>query len=258
MITSLLLATATAAAFTLSEETLNQQLPEQLRTAVIKSVNSGKEIAFHPKYADEKLPPCSTFKIWNTALGSELGLIEKADEPFWKWDTVQRRFEAWNEDQTVRSAFQNSCVPAYQALARTIGKARMAEGLEKLGYPGRDISSGIDVFWLPETGRKTALITPREQVAMLEKLVRHQLGLSEKTEVLLKEIMETAKTERGAFYGKTGTGRLSGGEVLGWFVGYVESQGETYLFAATMKGKEVDGPTVRDTLRRFFEKVGLL
>lgn len=48
---------------------------------------SGKTILRHGgSRCDEKLPPCSTFKIWNTAIGLELGLVSDPDAPFWNWD----------------------------------------------------------------------------------------------------------------------------------------------------------------------------
>jgi len=64
----------------------------------------------------ERLPPCSTFKIWNTMVALQLGLVSTLEEPFYKWDGQKRSIAAWNQDLTLGRAFSVSCVPAFQAL----------------------------------------------------------------------------------------------------------------------------------------------
>lgn len=38
-----------------------------------------------------------------------------------------------------------------------------------------------------------------------------------------------------SLYGKTGTGRVNGKDVNGWFVGYIESDNNTYYFATNIQ-----------------------
>lgn len=187
----------------------------------------------------EKIAPCSTFKIWNTAIGLEIGEAPGPDDPFWKWDGKKREIELWNHDQTLRSAFRVSCLPAYQALARRIGLERMQAWLDKIGYGDRNTSAGIDEFWLPDSGRQPLLISPDEQVALLRRLVNGEVPFSAKTQTVLKDIMLVKKTERGTLYGKTGSGQdAKAGRDWGWFVGYVQTaSGKTYAFACLVKGK---------------------
>ncbi len=40
------------------------------------------------------------------------------------------------------------------------------------------------------------------------------------------------------FYGKTGTGRVDGQDVNGWFVGYIKTAGNTYFFATNIQAAE--------------------
>ncbi len=75
-------------------------------------------------------------------------------------------------EQTLRSAFAVSCVPAYQALARQIGKARMHNGSTASANGARDISSGIDVYWLPAPNRKTILLSAVEQAELTARLAK--------------------------------------------------------------------------------------
>lgn len=221
---------------------------------------TGDTLRSDEKEAAEKAAPCSTFKIWNSAIGLETGVISEADAPFWKWDGQKRDLvTAWNEDQTLRSAFANSCVPAYQDLARKIGAERMQEGLDKLDYGNRDISSGLDVFWLPAPGRNAILISADEQAAKIAELVNGQLPLSEKTRAVLKDIMKVKSTDRGILYGKTGTGGDGSGKFLmGWFVGYVESDGKTHAFACRLVGDGVMGKDARAVVEEILTREGLL
>jgi len=76
---------------------------------------------------------------------------------------VKRKVPAWNQDQDMKSAIGNSTVWFYQELARRIGQERMQHYLELARYGNRDMSGGIDQFWL-EGG---LTITPKEQIAFL-------------------------------------------------------------------------------------------
>lgn len=221
---------------------------------------SGKTILRHGgSRCDEKLPPCSTFKIWNTAIGLELGLVSDPDAPFWKWDGQKYRLDSWNRDQTLRSALAVSCVPAYQALARKIGRERMIEYLHKLSYGNEDISSGLDVFWLPAPGRRPLVISPFEQAELIAQLVSGKQPFSSHTLAVLKDVMKAEQTERGTLYGKTGTGEDDSGDFeIGWFVGYVESDSATYPFACVLKAKGITGKDARAVVERICSEAGLL
>lgn len=205
-----------------------------------------------------KLAPCSTFKIWNSAIGLQLGLVASPNAPFWKWDGVKRDVApGWNQDQTLRSAFAVSCVPAYQALARQIGKARMQEWLDRLGYGDRDISAGIDVFWLPAPGRKTILLSAIEQAELTARLAKGDVPFSARTQAELKDVMKVQSTAKGTLYGKTGTG-TDRGTRIGWFVGYVVSGGKTNAFACRLEGDGVMGADARKAVETILTGQGLL
>ena len=242
-----------------SEDGIKSAFGNHEGALVIMDVASGGTTRHNPQGCAEKLPPCSTFKIWNSLIGLENGLVSRADEPFYKWDGQKRFAPEWNQDLTFGKAFQYSCVPAFQALARKIGPDRMKTWLDKIGYGDRDTSAGIDVFWLPEPDRKTLLISPDDQVQMIARLLTGQLPFSGKSKAVLKEIMLVKKTERGTFYGKTGTGELPGGKSnLAWFVGYLESHGRTLAFACTLKGPHLMGKDARVVIEHVLSDRGLL
>jgi beta-lactamase class D len=227
---------------------------------VIYNRATGEAVNIDPSRSSQRLSPCSTFKIYNTLIGLELGLIKGADEPWYKWDGVKRDIEGWNQDLTLREAFKVSAVPAYQILAREIGEARMKEYIEKIGYGSQDISSGIDIFWLPGPNTTSIKISADEQVALLNKLLDGKLPFSEKNIAILRDIMQAEKTDKGTLYGKTGSGTGPDGKWnLGWFVGFLEHDGTTYVFACNITGGEnPSGKTARTIIESIFKSKNLL
>ena len=241
------------------EATLSDAFTGKDGTIVIIDCSSGTMSNFRPNESTEPLAPCSTFKIWNTLIGLENGLIHSPEEIFYKWDGITREMPEWNEDLTLIKAFQVSCVPAFQDLARKIGAQRMQLWIDKINYGNRDISAGIDVFWLPAPGRTTLLITPEQQAWLMYKLITGKLPFSEKSRIVLKDIMKAKETDHGTLYGKTGSGTYNNSSSsLGWYVGYVESKGRAYAFACTVKGSNLMGKDARSIVETIFTKKGFL
>ena len=220
---------------------------------------SGQVQSYNSGAAGMGLPPCSTFKIVNALIGLEEGLITSPDQPFYKWDGVERSIPAWNRDLSLREAFQASCVPAFQELAREVGPDRMQTWIDKIGYGNRNISAGIDVFWLPSKGRQTILISPMEQGWLIQRIVSGDVPFSRQSLDVLRQLMLIRDVEPGRLYGKTGSGTDAEGTfVLGWFVGYAESKGNTYAFACTAQGKNVMSRQARAIVERVLESEGIL
>jgi len=119
-------------------------------TLVIIDCKSEEVFDFFPAASSELLAPCSTFKIWNTLIGLECGLISKPDETFYAWDGKKRSIAGWNQNLTLKQAFKVSCVPALKELAKKIGLEKMQAWLDKISFGSRNISAGIDCFWLPQ------------------------------------------------------------------------------------------------------------
>lgn len=250
-----------AAAFTIPAGVFEKAFDGKDGGFVIIDCANGDTVRFNEDACARTSAPCSTFKIWNSAIGLETGLVTDPDAPFWSWDGVKHGIDAWNKDQTLRSAIAVSCVPAYQQLARQIGQARMQEWLNKIGYGNRDTSAGLDVFWLNPPGRKPIQISPDEQTALLVRLVQGKLPFSAKTLATLKSIMQLQQTDKGTLYGKTGTGGVGtpeGTYNLGWFVGYVESSGKTYAFACRLDGLGLTGKDARALTENILSVMGLL
>ena len=162
---------------------------------VLHNRSSDRTISVDTVRAAQRLAPCSTFKIYNTLIGLELGLLKGLDDSWYTWDGVHRNYDAWNRNLTLREAFNVSAVPAYQILARQIGVDRMRSYIEKISYGNEDISAGVDVFWLPDPGRVSIVISADEQVALLNKLLDGKLPFSERNVAILRNVMKVAETD---------------------------------------------------------------
>ncbi len=242
-----------------SAQEIDKALLKGYNTALIIHDRSSRAVtSVDPVLSARRLPPCSTFKIYNTLMGFELGLIKDPDAPWYKWDGVHRDIDEWNRDLTLREAFRVSAVPAYQILARQIGAEKMRKYIDQIDYGSKDISSGIDIFWLPRPGETSITISADEQVSLLNKLLDGKLPFSEKTVAVLKDVMKVTATEQGTLYGKTGSGTSAEG-ALGWYVGFLESNGTTYVFACNITiGEDPSGKTARSIVENVFRSQGFL
>ena len=226
---------------------------------ILIDTSSGQAKTYRPDAAAIRLPPCSTFKIMSALIGIEEGIVTSPQQSFYQWDGVERSIPAWNRDLSFREAFQASCVPAFQQLARQIGQERMLTWIEKIEYGNQDISAGIDVFWLPSRGRQTILISPMEQARLIQRIIAGDVLFSQQSLAVLNQLMLIRDAEAGQVYGKTGSGTDAEGVfVLGWFVGYAESKGNTYAFACTAQGKNVMSRQARAIVEKVLESEGIL
>ena len=227
---------------------------------VIYNRATGETVNINPARSHQRLAPCSTFKIYNTLIGLELGLLQGADKPWYQWDGVKHDVEGWDQDLTLREAFKVSAVPAYQILAQQIGPARMKKYIEQINYGTKDISAGINTFWLPRPKSAPIKISADEQVTLLNKLLDGKLLFTEKNIAILRDIMLIEKTGKGTLYGKTGSGAGPDGKWnLGWFVGFLENKYTTYVFACNIiGGKNPSGKTARTIIENILKSQGLL
>src|SRR6187200_218083 len=183
---------------------------------------------------DDKLP-ASTFKIPNSIIALETGVVEDPDKDIFKWDGVTRSIAAWNQDHTLRSAIAVSAVPVYQEIARRIGAERMQKYLDLFEYGNRDIGGGIDQFWLTGNLR----IDPVEQVDFVDRLRRRTLPVSKRSQDLVADILPVTKVGDSVIRAKSGLlGAERGEPSLGWMVGWAEKGEAHTVFALNMDCKE--------------------
>lgn len=177
-------------------------------------------------WAKKGFLPASTFKIPNAIIALETSVI-KSDTTLLKWDGTPRDFDSWEKDLTLREAFQASCVPCFQEIARKIGTVRMKSYLNKLHYTHMDVKDeNLDHFWLKGDSR----ISCFEQIQFLERFLSKKLPILNSTRKSMLKIFKIEEIEEYKLSGKTG---WSYNEIdnNGWFVGFLEKDKKTYYFA---------------------------
>ena len=179
--------------------------------------------------------PASTFKIPNSLIALETGVVGDPDHDVFKWDGVVRSIDAWNRDHTLRSAIAVSAVPVYQEIARRIGAGPMQEYLDLLEYGNRDIGGGIDQFWLTGALR----IDPVQQIDFIDRLRRGALPVSKRSQQLVRDILPVTKSGESVIRAKTGlVGAETGRPSLGWLVGWAEHGDAPTVFALNLDVRE--------------------
>jgi len=212
--------------------------------------------AGHAERADRRLIPASTFKIFNALVALETGVIADQHAVI-EWDGVTRKRSKLNQDLELKEAFRLSALPHFQELARRVGAARMQQFIDRVGYGNRDISGGIDSFWL-DGGMK---ISPREQVDLLARLVREELPFSSRSMAIVKEMMVSEQAAAHTLYSKTGWAQLPDAENVGWWVGWLERESGVHVFATVLEARAPDstfGPSREALTRRILEMLELL
>ncbi|HVS01599.1 MAG TPA: penicillin-binding transpeptidase domain-containing protein, partial [Thermoanaerobaculia bacterium] len=179
-----------------------------------------------------------------------------------EWDPVRAPREAfwsdaWSQGQDLESAFRRSAVWYYQELARRVGGERMQRELDELDYGNRDISGGIDRFWL---GSSLAL-SADEQVAVLRRIFGGETHFASEHVALLRQLMARREPE-GVHWGHK-TGACPAGDAwVGWLVGWVaDDDGRLIaLFAMNLEGPDhaaIAAPRI-PLARRVLAEKGLL
>jgi beta-lactamase class D len=201
-------------------------------TFVLLDGATSRTVRHNAERARTRFLPASTFKIPNTLIALETGVAAGPDHAL-AWDSVRAPRQGWwpavwARDHTLATALPASVVWYYQELARRIGGERMTDYLNRFGYGNRDIGGGIDQFWL--TGELR--ISADEQVDFLRRFHNGELGVSERSARIVRELIVLEEAAEYRLSGKTGWAGLdSDAEDVGWLVGYLERGGDVHFFA---------------------------
>jgi beta-lactamase class D len=195
------------------------------------------------------LSPCSTFKIPHALIGLQSGVVGGPGE-LKKWDGRQHARAVNNRDHTLASAIEHSVVWYFQSVARDVGEEAMALWLERLDYGNRDISGGIDRFWLGSTLE----IDAYRQLDLVRALWRNGLPFDEEHQRAVAAMLAQDSELPGALHGKTGSCRgnaETGTPDHAWFVGWIDWSEKrqrnpaTTWFVINIAGERADGATAR-------------
>ena len=207
---------------------------------VLYDLKENHYIRYNEQRCRERFSPKSTFKIPNSLIGLETGVIRDADftiawnkqkyPPQDNWN--QEPFIHWAQDHTLRSAIKYSVVWYYRELALRVGKQKMKKYITAFNYGNETISKDIDNFWLDGSLK----ISADEQVEFLKEFYAARLPVSKRAIEIVKDILVLENTPAYKLSAKTGGGSIAEGKYIGWFVGYLETKGNVYFFATNIEG----------------------
>jgi len=206
------------------------------------------------RFRDSAYSPASTFKIVNSLIGIQTGVIRDEDMVI-KWDGVKRWNPDWNKDLTMAEAFRVSAVPYYQEVARRIGKDTMKCWIDSLHYGNRNISGPIDSFWL----NNRLKITPDEELGLVKKLYFDQLPFYQRTQEIVRKVMLREDNSNYKLSYKTGFTDMENGHSLAWVVGWIEENKHPYFFVLNAESADPKIDLVRlriEILKSILKKLG--
>lgn len=210
----------------------------------------GKLECSNAALCDQPVIPASTFKVPNALIAIESQVVEDS-ETILKWDGRTYPIAEWNQDQTLRTALRVSCVPCFQAIARSIGRERMQDFVNRFDYGNHDTHGGVDHFWL--TGELR--ITPLQQIDFLRRLEGGKLPVSPRTTEIVLDMLALDVGQDHVLRGKTGLARPPESKTLvAWFVGWVELGSRRVFFATLIDGVAPDVDVV-PLRRRLTERI---
>lgn len=193
---------------------------------------------------DSQFPtlPASTFKIINTLIAFESGvIIEENEIIIWPGSTDTLKYgyrPGIYHDMSLAEAFKVSAGWAYIELAKKIGKEKYAEYLNACDYGNIDLSIDDDDFW----NFGDFSISPVNQIEILIGVYEETLPFKKEYFPIVKNIMIEEISETYILRAKTGWAR-DGGKDIGWWVGYIERDENVYFFATRLiKSREISNP----------------
>ncbi len=226
-----------------NDESLKKYFDENNVEGCFTMLNNadGEVTVYNMKYDTMRFSPASTFKIFNSLVGLQTGVI--IDEKMQiKWDGNVRTFpngdtaKNWNKDMDMTEAFKVSSVPYYQEVARRIGKDTMQRWIDSLGYGNKNLSGPVDSFWL----NNALKISPDEQLGFVKKLYFDQLPFRKSVQQMVRDVMVQENNTAYKLSYKTGWTFDDDKKAIGWVVGWIEENKHVYFFVTFVKAPAHD------------------
>ncbi len=199
---------------------------------VLYDMKTNQYNIYNKKQSTYRVSPNSTYKIYSALIGLETGIITSNNSSI-NWDGTTYAYEAWNKNQDLPAAMRNSVNWYFQKLDQSISQNTIYSYLQEMNYGNYDLSGGEN-YWL-ESSLK---ISPVEQVQLLSAFYTNQFEFEEENIQAVKASLLLEKNGDAKLFGKTGTGKVNGKNINGWFIGYVETNNNTYLFATNIKKED--------------------
>ena len=134
----------------------------------------------------------------------------------------------------MESAVKNSVNWYFQDIDKQIGKEKLQSYYKKMAYGNYNLAGRVSDYWL----ESSLEISPVEQVQMLKDFYTNSMIFKKENIHTVKNALKLSEKNGAVLSGKTGTGAVNGKNINGWFIGYVEKGGKTFIFAANIQNED--------------------
>jgi beta-lactamase class D OXA-1 len=216
---------------------------------------------YNAEQCKKQIAPQSTFKIPLSLMAFDQSLITQ--KTVFKWDGEDRGKPQWNwnHNQTPKTWLSNSVVWVSQEITPKLGMKKIKHYLSAFNYGNENFSgdagknNGLEKAWL----NSSLKISGDEQLSFLKNFAAGKLPLSPAALNNTKQNMYLETSPEGwKLYGKTGTGVTP---TIGWFVGFIEKSGKTYIFVTnlTEQGEDVQvsGIKAKEITKQILTAMGI-
>ncbi|GGJ58404.1 BlaR1 family beta-lactam sensor/signal transducer [Virgibacillus salexigens] len=214
-------------------EDLSKHFADYEGSFVLYSMKDDTYRIYNEEKSTLRVSPNSTYKIYSALFGLETNVISN-NHSILKWNGVEYPYDSWNKDQNLSTAMKNSVTWYFQQLDQSVQKDTIQAYLNEIGYGNNNLSGGLSQYWL-ESSLK---ISPIEQVQVLKGFYTNQYGFKDKNIQTVKNAIKLEEKDGAMLSGKTGTGSVNGKNISGWFIGYVETEKDTFFFATNIQSEE--------------------
>ncbi|GGP11967.1 MULTISPECIES: BlaR1 family beta-lactam sensor/signal transducer [Oceanobacillus] len=216
-----------------SEEDLSAYFKNYEGSFVLYDMQKDAYHIYNKDQSTLRVSPDSTYKIYSALFGLEENVITPEQNRI-EWDGVEQPYEQWNGDQNLETALNRSVNWYFQQIDQEIGLDNVQSYLNQIHYGNQDTSGGLEQYWL-ESSLK---ISPVEQVELLHSFYNNSFDFQEEHIEAVKNALQMDENDGSALYGKTGTGNVNGKDINGWFIGFVETETNTYFFATNIQDED--------------------
>lgn len=220
-------------------------VPAQAATlcTLIADARTGEMLVESGSHCDTPTTPASTFKVPLAVMGFDAGFLKDAQTPalpfkkgYADWGGAE-----WRQTTDPTRWMDYSVVWYSQAIARELGATQLQNYAKAFAYGNADFSgdpganNGLERSWISSSLK----LTPRAQLAFMQKLVTGQLPVTQAAMDTTLAIMQRRSTTNGwQVLGKTGSafprkanGSFDRAHGWGWYVGTAQRDGRTLVFA---------------------------
>ena len=143
----------------------------------------------------------------------------------------------------------------FKRLDAQSGISELSQFYQSIGYGNAEVGRSTEDYW----NASTLKISPLEQIELLRKLRENAWGFSTQNIEAVKNALLLSDSPDYRLYGKTGSGKVNGQTVSGWFVGYVETPDNTYYFATNLQDSaNATGPAAAQLTLSILQDMGIL